>query len=55
VALLLEWLEDPETVAAAERIRQAVARLACAPTLRTPDLGGRLTTRDIGDAIVARL
>lgn len=50
-ALLLEHLGE---FAAAERIRTAVGQtLAAGQT--TPDLGGRLTTREMGAAIVRRL
>ncbi len=40
--------------AAADRIEDAVAR-ALAGGARSPDLGGRLSTRDMGDAVLAAL
>jgi 3-isopropylmalate dehydrogenase len=36
---------------AAERVRNAVARVLAAKTPRTPDLGGKATTADIGRAV----
>lgn len=50
-ALMLDWLEQPD---AAERIRKAVAS-ALGAGLGTPDLGGKLTTRELGSAVVERL
>lgn len=54
-ALMLDWLEYPDCSHAADQIRRAVATVLANPTLRTPDLGGRLTTRAVADAIVAAL
>jgi 3-isopropylmalate dehydrogenase len=54
-ALMLQWLDHPEGIRAAERIRAAVAAVLADPTCRTPDLGGRLTTRQMASAIVDRL
>ncbi|MCO6454423.1 MAG: tartrate dehydrogenase [Pirellulaceae bacterium] len=50
-AMLLDHLPQP---AAAARIREAVERVL-AEGLGTPDLGGRLSTSEMGDAIMARL
>ncbi len=55
VALMLEWLGDEDTIHAAARIRQAVAAVLADPARRTPDLGGTMTTRQMGDAIIACL
>ena len=54
-ALLLDWLRHPETVKGAREIRRAVERVLEDPTNRTPDLGGRLTTREMGDKFAQRL
>jgi tartrate dehydrogenase/decarboxylase/D-malate dehydrogenase len=50
-AMMLDHLDQPQ---AAERIRQAVAA-ALGSGCHTPDLGGKLTTRQMGKAIVDRL
>ena len=49
VALMLDWLEAVE---AGDRIRRAVERVLADPRNRTPDLGGTLTTPQLG-ALVA--
>src|SRR5262249_51809739 len=54
-ALMLEWLAREETVRGAARIRRAVEVVLSDPTCRTPDLGGRMTTRQMGEAIIANL
>jgi 3-isopropylmalate dehydrogenase len=54
-ALLLEWLGHPETIRSASRIREAVSTVLADASLRTPDLGGKLSTAEMGDAILARL
>ncbi len=50
-AMMLDHLQQP---AAAARIRRAVER-ALASSAKTPDLGGRLTTREMGAAVRERL
>jgi 3-isopropylmalate dehydrogenase len=54
-AMMLEWLGNPHTVAAAHRIEHAVQRVFDDPTNRTPDMGGKLTTSGITDLIIAAL
>jgi 3-isopropylmalate dehydrogenase len=54
-AMMLEWFEHPETVAAAKRMREAVAKVYADPANRTPDMGGRLTTLELGDKVTAQL
>jgi len=54
-AMLLDWFKIDETHAAAQRIRDAVSAALADPSRRTPDLGGRSTTRDMTRAIVDRL
>jgi tartrate dehydrogenase/decarboxylase/D-malate dehydrogenase len=51
VALMLDWLELPQ---AAECVRAAVSATLAAG-LGTPDMGGSLTTRELGSAVVERL
>jgi len=50
-AMMLDHLQVP---AAAKLIRRAVER-TLADGNQTPDLGGKLTTRQMGDAVIARL
>ena len=50
-AMMLDHLQRP---AAAARIRRAVER-TLAEGHQTPDLGGNLTTRQMGEAVAARL
>ena len=47
-AMLLEWLGERE---AAGRIRRAVERVFADPGLRTRDLGGKLSTSEMGERI----
>ncbi len=58
-AMMLEWLGDRHTdaraSAAAERIEGAVGRAVGAGAARTPDIGGRATTAQAGDAVAAAL
>jgi 3-isopropylmalate dehydrogenase len=54
-AMMLEWLGREETVRGADHIRRAVAAVLADPAARTPDLGGRLTTRQLTDAVIARV
>jgi 3-isopropylmalate dehydrogenase len=51
-AMMLEWLGEGY---AAELIRHAVRQVFAGRELRTRDMGGRLGTGDMTDAIVARL
>jgi 3-isopropylmalate dehydrogenase len=54
-AMMLDWLGHPETVRGAGLVRAAVEAVLADPARRTPDLGGRLTTREMGDAVVSHL
>jgi 3-isopropylmalate dehydrogenase len=54
-AMMLEWLGSASCVQAAERIRQAIARVLSDASLRTPDLGGSLTTQNMTDRILDSL
>jgi 3-isopropylmalate dehydrogenase len=51
-AMMLEWLGDVE---AAERIGCAVRSVFCDRAARTSDMGGKLSTQEITDAILAAL
>lgn len=51
VAMMLEWLDHPETVRGAAVIRRAVETAFADPRRRTPDLGGSLTTAEMGGLI----
>ncbi len=55
VALMLDWLDHPETRRGAAMIRDAVARVLAEPANRTADLGGTLGTREITAKIIAAL
>jgi 3-isopropylmalate dehydrogenase len=54
-ALMLEWLGHKETIQGAAQIRRAVETVLADPAQRTPDLGGRLTTRQMTEAILSCL
>ena len=51
VALLLEWLDHPETIRGARRIERAVENVLADPANRTPDLGGNLSTAQMGNLV----
>ena len=51
VAMMLDHLELPTL---AERVRQAVEKTLSGGA-KTPDLGGKLTTEQMGDAVLANL
>jgi 3-isopropylmalate dehydrogenase len=55
VAMMLEWLGHPETLRGAAMIHRAVACVFAEPSLRTPDLGGKLSTVEMGDRIAGAL
>jgi 3-isopropylmalate dehydrogenase len=55
VALMLDWFKHAEARRGAELIRQAVAAVLMDPENRTPDLGGKRTTTQLGDAVAAAL
>ena len=56
VAMLLDWLGqcngDPEAAEAAHRIESAVANVLHSGRVATPDLGGKCTTSQMGDAVL---
>jgi 3-isopropylmalate dehydrogenase len=55
VAMMLDWLGDPQSQRGARSIEQAVEGVYADPAQRTPDLRGSLTTSQMGDAIVRAL
>jgi 3-isopropylmalate dehydrogenase len=56
-AMMLEWLAHPETLRGAAAIREAVKVVLDPgkPLNRTPDLGGSLSTSEMGDRVAAAL
>jgi len=54
-AMMLNWLPNRETKAAAQRIEQAVARVLSDPANRTADLGGDVSTEAMARLVVAAL
>lgn len=54
-AMMLEWLKHPDTLAGAQRIREAVRRVFSDPDHRTPDMGGQLTTQSMTKKIIQSL
>jgi len=55
VAMMLEWLKDPELLRGAALIRRAVEQVLAQPQNRTPDLHGQLSTSAMGDLVVSQL
>jgi len=55
LAMLLDWLDHPETKRGARLIEAAVARVLADPANRTSDLGGPLGTSAITRKIIAAL
>jgi 3-isopropylmalate dehydrogenase len=51
-ALMLDWLDHPQTRRGASFIRAAAEQVLADPSNRTPDLGGRLTTSQMGALFV---
>lgn len=54
-AMMLEWLGDPESVQGAAMIRRAVDVVLTKHPAATPDLGGSMTTVELGDRIAAAI
>lgn len=55
VALMLEWFGTPECIKGAEMIRRATETVLRDPGNATADIGGRLTTTEMGKRITAAL
>lgn len=55
VALMLDWLDHPEARRGAAMIRSAVSAVFADPEARTQDMGGKLSTTQMGDRVAAAL
>jgi 3-isopropylmalate dehydrogenase len=55
VAMMLEWLDHPETLRGARLITDAVTRVLANPDNRTADLGGRISTAQMGHLVCQAL
>jgi 3-isopropylmalate dehydrogenase len=55
VALMLEWLDHPETVRGARLIERAVEHVLSVPAHRTADLGGTVSTATMGNLVCQAL
>ena len=54
-AMMLDWLDHPETLRGAALIRTAVEAVLSNPEQRTPDMGGQFTTDQMTDAVIAAI
>jgi 3-isopropylmalate dehydrogenase len=54
-AMMLDWLGHEQTVRGAKLIEDAVQRVFADPANRTPDMGGKLTTSELADRVIATL
>ena len=54
-ALMLDWLGDEKTKQAAALIQNAVTKVLLNPSNRTSDLGGTVSTSEMGDLIAAAI
>ena len=50
-AMMLDWLDHPETKRGGAALNAAVAQVLSDPSRRTPDMGGQLSTIDMTNAI----
>ena len=55
VAMMLDWLGEPETRRGAGMIRDAVRTVLADPATRTRDMGGSLLTRQMTTLIMSKL
>ena len=55
VAMLLEWLDHPETIRGARMIERAVEHVLADPANRTADLGGNISTAQMGNLVCQAL
>ena len=55
VAMMLDWLPGEQVKDAGRRIRKAVAAALEDPQKRTPDMGGKLRTSEMTDAVLDQL
>jgi 3-isopropylmalate dehydrogenase len=54
-AMMLEWWNQPETLRGARAIYAAVEKVLADSSVRTPDMGGALTTWQMGDRVASAL
>jgi 3-isopropylmalate dehydrogenase len=54
-AMMLEWLGTAAAVRGAGLIYRAVERVLADPAHRTPDMGGKCSTRQMGDLVIEEL
>ncbi len=54
-AMMLEWLPDERLTAGAQMLYTAVKQTLIDPSQRTSDMGGKLSTSEMGDAILKQL
>ena len=55
VALMLEWFDHPEAARGAAMVHRAVEECFRDPANRTTDMGGTLSTAQMGDLVVSRI
>jgi 3-isopropylmalate dehydrogenase len=55
LAMLLDWLSHSETKRGAQLIYRAVANVLTNPAQRTRDLGGTLSTSQLGDLVAQQI
>ena len=55
VALMLDWFDHPATHRGAQMIRHAVRDVFADRRARTPDMGGKMTTSELGRAVAGAL
>lgn len=55
LGLMLDWLQTPACRAAAGLLRKAIPLALQDPQIRTPDLGGKCSTQQMTDAVLASL
>lgn len=55
VAMMLEWLDHPDTIRAARQIERAVERVLADPAHCTSDLGGKLGTLEMSNLVCQAL
>jgi len=54
-AMMLDWFDHPETRRGAAALHSAIADVLSDPSLRTPDMGGTLSTIEMTEAVSAAL
>jgi 3-isopropylmalate dehydrogenase len=54
-AMMLDWFGSEAARAAAERVRAAVRKVFSNPRQRTADMGGSLTTAEMGTRVIDAL